>query len=989
MNGSPTRGRPYQNGYPANESPTKIGSSYSNGHVSPTQNGSPTKSPVRSRSTSPSKRTSPIQVAPVSAVDEEQQKPGILQRFSNAIISTMETFFYKLGKSIGTHPIKYIIVCFVVTAICGLCVGFLFTETTETNKLWSASDSEVIKNLEQVEQWFPSTTRFATLMVTENNILTPQVLQKMFTYYNKSINIETSDGYKLMNVCVTAGPNCLVNSILELWSYNEATIFGLSQQDILDTINTVTVSPMYLNAYDVTTALAEIKRNSTGSIIKSTSTKITYLLQGSDSMKDKSMAWEAKFIELSQSEKGLSSVYFFATRSFGDEGGGAITGDVSLLSAGYFVLIIYVAVVLGRFNQVEQGIYLALSGILCVGMSICVSFGLSSACGLEYGPLHSILPFLLLGIGVDDMFVIIGALNNLNPDEIELEIPEKIGHVLKHAGLSVTVTSITDVVAFGIGATTVLPALKSFCGFAAIGILGLFFFQTIFFTATLALDQRRRGQDRNACCCCYVHKDYTPNKCSQKEILILFFKKFYAPFILKLPVKIVLFILTLAIFGVNVYGVVSLKQEFDSNWFLPTDSYASEYVVNSEKYFPGDGKAGSIYCGNIDYFGSKSKFDQMYTNIKESQYYSNGTLDSWFKSMTDFLLVTSDAAYTAKLDANKYPVDEQAFIDLTHRYVTVDHKRYVRLFSFANSSGGDILASQITFKFKNLPDSKTEIAAMDAFRKIVTDAGFSEQCFVYSRSFLNWETNKVIQTELYRNLGLAFLCVFLVTLVLIANLWTCLMVSCCIMFTLVNVGGSMHFWGLTIETVTSIQLILAIGLAVDYSAHIGHTFMTIKGTRQARALETLSEMGPPVFNGGFSTFLAFVLLGGSNSYVFTTFFKVFFLVVWYGLFHGLVFLPIILSWLGPSPYLSADHIYHEKVPPSGDHVPHHSHTHDNKNMNGINNMAMTSSSKQFPNNGYTNRNGYPPNYDDIETVYIPPPDYTPPTTKKGLPRVAY
>ena len=33
-------------------------------------------------------------------------------------------------------------------------------------------------------------------------------------------------------------------------------------------------------------------------------------------------------------------------------------------------------------------------------------------------------------------------------------------------------------------------------------------------------------------------------------------------------------------------------------------------------------------------------------------------------------------------------------------------------------------------------------------------------------------------------------------------------------------------------------------------------------------------MGPAVMNGGLSTFLAFVLLGFSNSYVFSTFFKV-------------------------------------------------------------------------------------------------------------------
>ena len=40
---------------------------------------------------------------------------------------------------------------------------------------------------------------------------------------------------------------------------------------------------------------------------------------------------------------------------------------------------------------------LSLAGVIVIGMSIGFSFGLSSAAGWEYGPLHSILPFLLLG----------------------------------------------------------------------------------------------------------------------------------------------------------------------------------------------------------------------------------------------------------------------------------------------------------------------------------------------------------------------------------------------------------------------------------------------------------------------------------------------------------------------------------------------------------------------------------------------------------------
>lgn len=45
----------------------------------------------------------------------------------------------------------------------------------------------------------------------------------------------------------------------------------------------------------------------------------------------------------------------------------------------------------------------------------------------------------------------------------------------------------------------------------------------------------------------------------------------------------------------------------------------------------------------------------------------------------------------------------------------------------------------------------------------------------------------------------------------------------------VNVLGFMHFWGLTIDVVSSIIVIISIGLCVDYSAHIASTFLSSKG----------------------------------------------------------------------------------------------------------------------------------------------------------------
>ena len=49
---------------------------------------------------------------------------------------------------------------------------------------------------------------------------------------------------------------------------------------------------------------------------------------------------------------------------------------------------------------------MSLAALIMIGLSTAASFGIAAACGLFYGPVHSLLPFILLGIGVDDAFVI-------------------------------------------------------------------------------------------------------------------------------------------------------------------------------------------------------------------------------------------------------------------------------------------------------------------------------------------------------------------------------------------------------------------------------------------------------------------------------------------------------------------------------------------------------------------------------------------------------
>ena len=59
----------------------------------------------------------------------------------------------------------------------------------------------------------------------------------------------------------------------------------------------------------------------------------------------------------------------------------------------------------------------------------------------------------------------------------QYNIERKIGEVMSHSGVSITITSLTDFIAFAIGGTTSIPALKSFCMFCGVGIISVYVYQ--------------------------------------------------------------------------------------------------------------------------------------------------------------------------------------------------------------------------------------------------------------------------------------------------------------------------------------------------------------------------------------------------------------------------------------------------------------------------------------------------------------------------------
>lgn len=719
---------------------------------------------------------------------------------------------------------------------------------------------------------------------------------------------------------------CFETSLLEMWAADQYGIVtrdlikNLTLDDVLSKVNNpYGFSEVFKRPTDFTHYLGDITRNSSGHIVGARATFIRFFGQvniSAISDQDRAASGKGQPVDKTtlEFESGLLSalrdeslhsdpnitVLINVARSFNDLSQKVINTDALLFGCGFSIVFIYVQLSLGKMNLVEQRPLLSGVGIACIALTVFATYGICSLFGFIFSPMHNIIPFLLLGIGIDDMFVICQSLDNLSPD-LNVDITTRIALAMKHAGVAITVTSVTDVTVFAIGATTVLPALRSFCVFCAVGILVVYILQATIFVAVLSKDTHRIAQRRNGFLLCYTHKNWTPKPWTQKNYLQSFFFKF-AKFLMIPFVKVVIIGCTLLLLGWGSYGLYLLRQEFNPIWFIPPESYLSQWFSANEKYFPKEGERVTINIGPIDYSNELWKIDLLVDKLKNETAIVS-SVDSWYSDFKDYMEkndLVQDFFETFHVNQTEF------YFRLTQFLFSPTGAKYRTNFQFdqniiCGQISPNVQLSTIKFTHHLFSGPSEHIPAMNQIKAIVESVNFSSRAFAVATEYASWETDEVIADDTIRNLVLSVVCVFVTTLILIGNFKACVLVLISVLMTLVNVSGFMHFWGLTIDVVSCVNLVIAVGLCVDYSAHIAHAFMTCSGTKNERTIQALRDIGPAVFNGGMSTFLAFVLTATSQSHVFATFFKIFFLVVVFGLFHGLVFLPITLSFFGPDP----------------------------------------------------------------------------------------
>ncbi|XP_039274094.2 protein patched homolog 1-like [Styela clava] len=173
------------------------------------------------------------------------------------------------------------------------------------------------------------------------------------------------------------------------------------------------------------------------------------------------------------------------------------------VAAGYFLMLVYACFTMLRCKASRSQGAVGIIGVLLVALSVMAGLGICSVIGIKFNAATTqVLPFLMLGLGVDDMFLIthqFGEIACLNYIPFE----ERTGECMKRVGVSVLLTSIAILSGFLFSMIIPMPALQSFALQAAIITCFNLFCVLFVFPAALSVDLLRRKKNMLDIFCCF------------------------------------------------------------------------------------------------------------------------------------------------------------------------------------------------------------------------------------------------------------------------------------------------------------------------------------------------------------------------------------------------------------------------------------------------------------------------------------------------------
>ncbi|XP_029130444.1 NPC intracellular cholesterol transporter 1, partial [Cajanus cajan] len=922
--------------------------------------------------------------------DVPQDRNGV--RLS-AVQGYMTNFYRKYGSYVARHPIMVLLSSLAVVLL--LCLGLIrFKVETRPEKLWVGPGSKAAQEKQFFDSHLAPFYRIEQLILatvpdhvnsTSPRIVSEDNIRFLFEIQKKVDAIRANYSglmVSLKDICMKPlDKDCATQSVLQYFKMDPKNFDDYGGVDHLNyCFEHYSSADQCMSAFkaplDPSTVLGGFSGNDySGASAFIVTYPVNNAINEEGNETRKAVAWEKTFIQLVKDEllpmvqsRNLT-LAFSSESSVEEELKRESTADAITILVSYLVMFAYISLTLGDTLHpssfyISSKVLLGLSGVILVMLSVLGSVGFFSVLGVKSTLIiMEVIPFLVLAVGVDNMCILVHAVKRQQPD---LSFEERISNALVEVGPSITLASVSEVLAFAVGSFISMPAIRVFSMFAALAVLLDFLLQVTAFVALIVLDSLRAEDKRVDCFPCIKVRANPDIGIGQRKpgLLARYMKEVHAPILSIWGVKIVVIAIFVGFALASIALSTRIEPGLEQEIVLPRDSYLQGYFNNVSEYLR-IGPPLYFVVKNYNYSSESTQTNQLCSIsrcnsdsllneiaraalVPDTSYIAKPAA-SW---LDDFLVWVSPEAFGCcrKFTNGSYcPPDDQppccapgesscvsvgTCKDCTTCFRHSDlhddrpstaqfreklpwflsslpsadcakggHGAYTSSVELKGYNNGIIQAS--SFRTYHTPLNKqidyvNSMRAAREFSSRVSDS-LKIEIFPYSVFYMFFEQYLHIWKTALVNLAIAIGAVFIVCLVITSSLWSSSIILLVLAMIVVDLMGVMAILNIQLNALSVVNLVMSVGIAVEFCVHMTHSFTVASGDRDQRAKEALGTMGASVFSGiTLTKLVGVIVLCFSRTEVFVIYyFRMYLSLVLLGFLHGLVFLPVVLSIFGP------------------------------------------------------------------------------------------
>jgi len=659
------------------------------------------------------------------------------------------------------------------------------------------------------------------------------------------------------------------------------------------------------------------------------------------------LAWEGQIQSYlypfwaKESSSGLDSggsnpnmnLYFAPWRATDDTIKDGSSTEISLIIGAHIILIGYSMAVLGKFscpygivNLVYSRTMVAGCGIMAVVFATISSFGVMGIIGVPLSPISvNLVPFLALGIGIDDMFVVSQFINLNNREE---DITMRMKNSLRESIPAVLQTTLANVTSFFIASITPIRVVETFAIQMGFAILLNFISLLITLVPIIALDLKRTAAKRMDWVCCVAHpnvvKESDPSIATSGNVITNLTSLYIGPICAKWYVKVIFLACIYAFTAAMCWnGAVNIKKGLLLSDIALRGTFVRDYTDIQEQYF-----------GAYDAYFVTKTVDYSNTGVQQRIYNTLTGLDASVWRSPEMSMF--DLSWFARSASSYLGATNSTFGSLLTHYVPSNFF-YAAFGSWVSGNGATrapdivcysaitkgivdcssgwnsgtskwdynvtIAATRNTIYNRDLfTDTDRYISAM-ADNRAIADANSAGDGFMFGFIYQYYQQYVNVETNLYKVVGYSLLGVYGVALLFTFSPWGAAIMCVVILQIVVQLWGMLPFIDVKLNAFSVVNLSMTVGIAVEFTSYQVHTFLAAHGDRNTRMIKCMEQMMSPMLNGAMSTFLSvLVLIGARFPFFRKYFFGMFSLMCIIAFVNGMFALPILLSLVGPKPF---------------------------------------------------------------------------------------